>query len=138
MKLFLSFFTLILLTLQSFTYGPNETSEYRGAVQDLVKDATLFVIKVPINEQNKADIEVIKSSIVDGVSIKEEGDFLTLEYIGKELTSAVSPDFVEDVFIYKGDKAKEKYPNAPENGVIEIIVLDAKILSSVLHEIKTY
>jgi hypothetical protein len=92
---------------------------------------------VPIDASNQTEINELKKVKVEDVVIQEANGHLTLQYLGTELISEVSPDFVEGISVYKGDKAKQIYPNGPAGGVIEIVVLDAKSLSNVIHSIKS-
>lgn len=130
----------LLLMLVVFFVG-NSFHIHESAVEVIhheqsVKGDILFVIKVPISEQNSKEIEALKAKEAKGVSIKEMDGFLTLQYIGKEFVSEVNPEFILDIKVLKGEDATSLYPEAPENGVIEMIVNDASTLEQVFYALK--
>ncbi len=124
----------LLLSSMTLIHGQQSSTD----VSSEVITEKLFVIKVPIQDNNTASIEEMKGLDLEGVKIMEEDGHLTLRYLGTELRSEVSPDFIEDVSIYKGAAAKKKYPDSPEGGVMEIIVLDANTLKQVIYSITSY
>lgn len=135
MKTIISVFTLFLIG----SVFQLQAKDFNSVVypSNNLESELLFVILVPIDAANQAEINEMKNMKVDGVKIQEVDGHLTLEYVGSELISEVSPDFVEEITVYKGAEAKAKYPHAPKDGVIEIFVMDAKTLSNVIHSIKS-
>lgn len=111
-------------------------SSYISFFEQEAKGPILFVIKVPVNVENSEQISKLKGMEVEGVSISETEDFLFLQYTGEQLTSEVNPEFIKEISVYKGEKAKQAYPNAPDNGVIEMLVEDADTLVKVFFAIK--
>jgi len=128
-------FVIILLSL----FAGNAFSQSSKTSQEAVEDNTkliLFVIKVPLTDSNAAQVSKIKEMKADGVNVKVSGDFVEIHYLGAQLTSAVDPSFIEEIKVYKDEKAKEAYPSSNTDSVIEMVVKDAKTLVDVFDAIK--
>lgn len=136
MKIIIILFLLASNLFHSNSYLEDSSIQIEETSIQSTDGPILFVIKVPVNADNLEQINKLKGMEADGVFISQKDDFLFLQYKGEQLTSDVNPEFIKEISVIKGEKAKQAYPNAPENGVIEMLVEDANTLIQVFYAIK--
>ena len=96
----------------------------------------LYVIIVQNDMDNKEKIKKLMDMKSSDVSVQERNNELLFLYKGLQFTSAVEPDFIKEIKIYKNEKATEAYPSAPAGGVIEMKVDNIEALIRIFHSIK--
>ena len=126
----------VLLSFLVFTSFSNGDSTLSVATQVSENSSILFVIKVPATEENKKQFQKIKDMEAKDVKVLVSAQFLELHYIGEQLTSAVEPSFIKEIKVYKDQKARDAYPNAGADNIIEMVVDNANTLIEVFYAIK--
>ena len=128
-------FLVAFCTYNSYIYSNDSVNPTQGTELTTIAPI-LFVIKVPINDDNRAELDEIKTLKAESVKIIETAQFLELHYIGEQLTSAVDPTFISEIKVYKNEELKNAYPLATTESVIEMKVDKASTLIEVFHAIK--
>ena len=126
----------ILICFVVFTSFSNGDSTISVATQFSVNNSILFVIKVPATDENRKQFQKIKDMEAEDVKVLVSAQFLELHYVGEQLTSAVEPSFIKEIKVYKDQKARDAYPDAGSDNIIEMIVDNANTLIEVFYAIK--